>query len=175
MADHRLARVVWFGLQFDANDIGVPTWAAFSLTQSIGAQQSYIDNCNEVRTWKHLLRTGDQVDIICPMEDFRDYILNTRSMAFPVPTTEVVTRLAEYAAWYEGQNGPAPDFSKMVSNAVRIGRRQEGFSQYQTIRFAKNASDGTLVLRYLDPSPLHAYFCLWTFYFQLPSPALLAS
>ena len=44
-----------------------------------------------------------------------------------------------------------PDFSKMDSNAVRIGRRQGPFTQYQTIRFAKNASDGTLVLRYLDP------------------------
>lgn len=136
---------------FDADDIGEATWTSFELTQSPQAQLDYIANCDLVRTWDHVLRTGDEVDIFCPMEDFRDYLLSrVPALPFPAPTADVLHQLAEYTAWYEAENGPAPDFSKMDGNDARIGRRTVAkFTKYQTIRFGKNNSDGTLNLKYM--------------------------
>jgi len=136
---------------FDADDIGEATWTGFELTQSTQAQLDYIANCDLVRTWDHVLRTGDEVDIFCPMEDFRDYLLSRDpALPFPAPTTDVVRQLAEYTAWYEAENGPAPDFSKLDNNGARQGRRQHAsFSKYQTIRFGPNNTDGTLNLKYM--------------------------
>lgn len=136
---------------FDADDIGNPTWKGLDLTLTSQTQLDYIENCATVRTWDHLLRTGDDVDIFCPMEDFRDYLQSQQPpLPFPADTTVVVRQLAEYAAWYEAENGPAPDYAKLDTSDSRIGRRESAlFTKYQTIRFGKNNSDGTLNLKYL--------------------------
>ena len=57
-------------------------------------QLDYIENCATVRTWDHLLRTGDDVDIFCPMEDFRDYLRSQQPpLPFPADTTVVVRQV----------------------------------------------------------------------------------
>eukprot|EP00040_Diaphanoeca_grandis_P005674 m.33974 g.33974 ORF g.33974 m.33974 type:complete len:1031 (+) comp16909_c0_seq1:328-3420(+) len=134
--------------KYDPDDIGSARYRTFDLTLDIRSQQTFIDQCDEIRTWQNIQVSNNITDMICPMEDFRDYVVDVLNETFPVPTTQVVEKMANFVQWFEDENEVhSPDYSRMKNFDDRSGRRQQTAEMTQLIRFAKNGTDGTLDLK----------------------------
>eukprot|EP00040_Diaphanoeca_grandis_P036595 m.233765 g.233765 ORF g.233765 m.233765 type:complete len:1065 (-) comp33647_c0_seq2:2081-5275(-) len=135
---------------YKTDDIGAPQFDdEFDLSVNESLQELYIENCNIIRSWDYLV-ISNTTDIICPMEQFREYILDEKNESFPVPKEQVVAKLAEFAQHHETSVGLAPDVS-LLNNAIdREERREKPVTfLYESMRFAINETDGELKLMYM--------------------------
>merc|ERR1712166_1647763 len=131
---------------YDTDDIGSAQFLEFDITKA-GVQEQLLAQCESIKEWDYILFTEGKADILCPIAEFKEYIENEVNGTFPVPTTQVVTKLAEFASWYESENDNAVDYSDMKTFDERDTRRRQYMTVQQSIRFDKNGTDGTLELK----------------------------
>eukprot|EP00055_Hartaetosiga_balthica_P007536 m.26034 g.26034 ORF g.26034 m.26034 type:complete len:1057 (-) comp5820_c2_seq1:163-3333(-) len=106
-------------------------------------QENFISICERIRV------NGEYVlesEVYCPMEDFRDYVLNSLGRSFPVPNAELVNLLANFTAQHEVDVGPAPDYSGSSPTTkqdptTRSERSQSISTLYQAVRFKDTSGD----------------------------------
>eukprot|EP00039_Didymoeca_costata_P008447 m.112212 g.112212 ORF g.112212 m.112212 type:complete len:1026 (+) comp14086_c0_seq4:217-3294(+) len=144
--------------RFDAADLGKTSFDTNFDPSSPNFQTVYLDMCNMIRN-NPSTRDGE---VSCPLELFRDYVMDVLNETFPVPHTEFVRKLANFTEYLEVVNGPSPDFSTLTTtddrNDRRSGRRSTA-STYDLIRFEPGNPDkllylaavGNLTLGFLDP------------------------
>jgi predicted RND superfamily exporter protein len=117
--------------QFDSSDIGKVNFDDDFDPSSPNFQQTYLEFCDRMKTWEHVLNE----EVFCPMYLFKEFVEDVLQESFPVPDDQFVAKMANYTAWYEEVNGPTPDFSIQNDPGERNTRRFSGASIYNLIRF----------------------------------------
>ena len=130
---------------YDPEDVGTTRFDKNFDPSSTAAQQLFVTMCEAFRDERFVLDR----EVLCPMEAFRDYVVDELQQTFPVPQADFVGLLANFTAWYESVNGAAPDYSGATGASeqdpdTREARAQRENNLYQTIRFDLTASPPVL-------------------------------
>eukprot|EP00039_Didymoeca_costata_P009116 m.120592 g.120592 ORF g.120592 m.120592 type:complete len:1010 (-) comp14368_c0_seq2:153-3182(-) len=141
--------------RFDSSDLGASSFDASFDPSKDAFQTTYIEMCNMMRKNPNTL----DEEVLCPMELFKDYVVEVLNETFPVPGAQFVRKLANFTAYIETNDGPSPDFSTQTEPADRDGRRFSTAATYDIIRFEKGNPDkllylaavGNMTLGFLDP------------------------
>lgn len=130
---------------YDPADVGKTRFDDGFDPSSAAAQQLFITMCAEFRDERFVLDR----EVLCPMEEFRDYVVNELQQTFPVPSADFERLLGNFTAWYEAENGVAPDYTGATSASEQDPETREGRAWgentiYQSIRFDLTASPPAL-------------------------------
>jgi hypothetical protein len=130
---------------YDPADVGKTQYDDNFDPSSATAQQLFITMCEEFRDERFVLDR----EVLCPMEEFRDYVVNELQRTFPVPSADFEGLLGNFTAWYETANGVAPDYTGATSASkqdpdTRESRAWGENTIYQSIRFDLTASPPAL-------------------------------
>lgn len=130
---------------YNPDDVGQTRFDPGFDPSSPFAQTLFIDMCSAFRTQPFVL----DKEVLCPMEEFRNYVVSVLSATFPVPAAEFVPLLANFTAYYEATQGPAPNYSGATAASeqdpsTRENRAEGESTLYQTIRFDIKATTPTL-------------------------------
>eukprot|EP00051_Salpingoeca_urceolata_P017516 m.239317 g.239317 ORF g.239317 m.239317 type:complete len:947 (+) comp18977_c2_seq1:474-3314(+) len=128
---------------FNSQDLGSPRFDPDFDVSSPAAQQAYLDMCSRLVTDAPSILNAE---VLCPMQEFRDWLVDVDGKTFPVAQTDFYDSLSNFTTYYELTNGQTKIYT--ASSEDRDSRDFASIGLDRAIRWIEN-DDGSFSLAYL--------------------------